>query len=130
LGTSPVVLVRDLDRAIRFYRFTLGLSLAAEQEDWAMFAENVGLMLAEEPLPEDAVNLNSIVLTLLVEDVRAAYGELIEKGVPFLVAPTEVGTAMVASFRDTEGNLLQLMNPLWEGEAVTEPVEAPAEPIA
>lgn len=110
LGTASVVLVQDLDRAMRFYRETLGLTLAVEQEDWAMFAENVGLMRAEEPLPEDAVNLNAIVLTFQVEDVRAAYGELIEKGVPFLVPPTEVGTALVASFRDTEGNLLQLMS--------------------
>lgn len=107
-----MVLVQDMDRAIRFYRDDLGFRLQAEQEDWAMFEERVGLMLSPEPLPLDIVNLNAVMITLNVDDVHAAYHEMVQKGVAFLVGPTDVGGAVVASFRDSEGNLLQLLQNL------------------
>jgi predicted enzyme related to lactoylglutathione lyase len=104
-----MVLVQDMDRAVRFYRDTLGFRLEAEQEDWAVFEERVGLMLSPEPLPLDNVNINAVMLTLNVDDVHATYHELVQKGVAFLVGPTDVGGAIVASFRDSEGNLMQLL---------------------
>jgi predicted enzyme related to lactoylglutathione lyase len=107
-----MVLVQDMDRAVRFYRDMLGFRLQAEQEDWAMFEERVGLMLSPEPLPLDNVSLNAVMLTLNVDDVHAAYHELVQKGVAFLVGPTDVGGAVVASFRDSEGNLLQMLQNL------------------
>jgi len=104
-----MVLVQDIDRALRFYRDLLGFTVEFETEDWAVFAENVGLMRSPEPLPEDNLSLNAVMLTLNVDDIRAAYDELVKKGVAFLVAPTDVGGAFTASFRDPEGNLLLLM---------------------
>jgi len=104
-----MVLVQDLDRALRFYRDTLGLTLQYEEEDWAVFEENVGLMVSPEPLPLDNINLNALVLTLQVDDVQTSYEDLIQRGVAFLVPPTEVGGGITATFRDSEGNLLQLL---------------------
>ena len=104
-----MVLVQDMDRAIRFYRDILGFRLQAEQEDWAMFEERVGLMLSPEPLPEDTINLNAVMLTLNVDDVHTAFHELTGKGVAFFVGPTDVGGAIAASFRDSEGNLIQML---------------------
>lgn len=104
-----MVLVQDMDRAVRFYRDTLGFRLQAEQEDWAIFEERVGLMLSPEPLPLDNLSLNAVMVTLNVSDAHAAYHELVQKGVAFLVGPTDVGGAIVASFRDSEGNLLQVL---------------------
>ena len=109
---TAVALVQDIDRAIRFYRDKLGLTLQFEQEDWASFRENVGLMLSPEPLSDIGVNVNSVMLTLTVDDAHAAYHEMIENGVAFIVGPTDVGGAIIASFRDTEGNVLQLLQPL------------------
>jgi catechol 2,3-dioxygenase-like lactoylglutathione lyase family enzyme len=104
-----MVLVQDMDRAVRFYRDVLGLSLGYEEEDWAAFDEGVGLLRAEEPLDEDGLRLNSVSLSLHVSDVNAAYAELIGSGIPFVVPPTDVAGTVVASFRDTEGNVLQLV---------------------
>ncbi len=104
-----MVLVQDIDRAVRFYRDILGFTVQLEEEDWAVFAEGVGLMVSPEPLPQDNMNLNSVIITLNVPSVQDAYNELIDRGVPFLVLPTDVGGATVASFRDTEGNVLQLV---------------------
>lgn len=111
-AVTTAVLVQDLDRALRFYRDLLGLTLSMEQEDWALFAEGIGLMLSPEPLPQDNLNLNAVMISLTVPDVHAAYHELIEKGVAFFVGPTDVGGALVATFRDSEGNLLQMIQPL------------------
>ena len=104
-----MVLVQDLERALRFYGDALGFRIQHEEEDWAVFEENVGLMLSPEPLPQDTVNLNAVMLTLQVEDVSAAFNELTEKGVAFLIPPTNVGDAVSATLRDSEGNLIQLI---------------------
>ncbi len=104
-----MVLVHDLERALRFYRDMLGFTVQHEEEDWAIFEENVGLMVSPEPLPQDTVNLNAVMLTLQVEDTRAAFNELTEKGVAFLIPPTDVGGGISATLRDSEGNLLQLI---------------------
>lgn len=110
-AVTTTVLVQDLDRALQFYRDTLGLTVTMEQEDWALFAEGVGLMLSPEPLPQDNLSLNAVMISLTVNNVHDAYHELIDKGVPFFVAPTDVGGAIVASFRDSEGNILQMIQP-------------------
>lgn len=106
---KTIVLVQDMDRALHFYRDLLGLTTEQEEEDWAVFREGVGLMRSPEPLPPDNLNLNAVMITLFVEDATAAYHELIQQGVAFLVAPTDVGGAITAAFRDTEGNILQLI---------------------
>ena len=106
---TTTVLVQDMDRAVRFYRDILGLAVEFEQEDWAVLAHNIGLMLSPEPLPEDALRMNAVMLTLTVDDAHAAYHELIERGVPFIVGPTDVGGAIVASFLDPDGNAIQLI---------------------
>jgi predicted enzyme related to lactoylglutathione lyase len=108
-SVTAMVLVQDIDRALRFYRDVLGFTVQIEQEDWAVFTEGVGLMLSPEPLPQDNISLNAVMVTLNVDDAHGAYHELVTQGVAFLVGPTDVGGAVVASFRDTEGNLLQLV---------------------
>src|SRR5690349_7725661 len=104
-----MVLVQDMDRALRFYRDLLGLTLEQEAEDFAVFREGIGLMLSPEPLPAESFNLNAVMVTLQVDSVQAAFNDLTGKGVPFFVPPTDVGGAMIASFRDTEGNIIQIM---------------------
>jgi catechol 2,3-dioxygenase-like lactoylglutathione lyase family enzyme len=104
-----MVRVQNIDRALRFYRDTLGFTVQEEQEDWVIFNEGVGLHAAPEPLPEVSFNVNAVLVTLLVDDVQGIYAELVKQGVPFFLPPTESGGILYAAFRDTENNLLQLM---------------------
>ncbi|MFC5996522.1 VOC family protein [Pseudonocardia hispaniensis] len=46
-----------------------------------------------------------------VDDVESEYARLSEKGVVFTLPPTDIGTAVVAVFDDTCGNLIQLVAP-------------------
>ncbi len=108
-GVMAMVLVDNIERALRFYRDVLGFTVSFEEEDWVVFSEGVGLMLSPEPIPEINRNINAVSLSLMVESVEATFKELTAKGVAFFVPPTSDGSATFASFRDTENNLIQLM---------------------
>ncbi|MFE4499404.1 VOC family protein [Rhodococcus sp. NPDC056743] len=56
--------------------------------------------LAEEGIP---------LAQFAVEDVEAEHARLTEKGVVFTQPPTDIGTAVVAVFDDTCGNLIQII---------------------
>ena len=108
-GVVSMVVVEDIERAARFYRDILGLTPIYEQEDLALFQEGVGLQVSPEPLPASSLSLNAVMVTLIVNDVEAAFRYLTERGVAFYMAPQESGGVTIAAFRDTEGNLVQIM---------------------
>ncbi len=58
-----------------------------------------------DALVEDGIPL----LQLAVDDVAAEHARLTARGVEFTQPPTDVGTAVVAVFDDTCGNLVQLV---------------------
>ena len=58
-----------------------------------------------DALVEDGIPLAQFA----VDDVQAEYERLTGRGVSFTQAPTDVGTAVVAVFDDTCGNLIQLI---------------------
>jgi predicted enzyme related to lactoylglutathione lyase len=108
-GAVAMVMVDDIVRALRFYRDVLGFTVREEQEDWVLFNEGVGLQTSPEPLSDVRFAMNSVVVTLIVGDIQAAFEALTEKGVAFFLPPTDAGGAAVAAFRDTENNVLQLL---------------------
>jgi predicted enzyme related to lactoylglutathione lyase len=108
-GVMATVLVQDIERALRFYGDVLGFTVQDEQEDWVIFNEGVGLVVSPDPLPELNLNLNAVMVTLLVDDVEAAFAELTRKGVAFFQPPTADNGQWFATFRDTENNILRLV---------------------
>lgn len=108
-GVMAMTLVQNIERALRFYRDILGFTVQEEQEDWVLFNEGVGLYVSPEPLPELNLNLNAVMITLFVDDVEASFMELTQKGVAFFQPPTRDGGQMFATFRDTENNILRLV---------------------
>ena len=108
-GVMAMVLVQDIERAGRFYRDILGFTVQEEEEEWVLFHEGVGLQVSPESLPDWNVNINAVMVTLFVEDIQAIFAELTQQGVAFFLPPTSAGSAKVATFRDSEGNLVQLM---------------------
>ncbi len=104
-----MALVHDIERATRFYKDTLGLTIQAEAEDWVIFKEGVGLQASPEPLQEINLNINAVQIALMVEDVQSAYTTLTKAGVAFYLPPMESGGMMFATLRDCENNLVQLV---------------------
>jgi methylmalonyl-CoA/ethylmalonyl-CoA epimerase len=108
------VIVHDLPRATAFYRDTLGLPLLFTAPNLAFFdCGGVRLMLGPAETPE--FDHPSSILYFRVPDLNAAYQQLVEKGVqifapPRLIAPMPTYDLWMAAFRDSEGNIHQLMS--------------------
>ncbi|MBH0118055.1 VOC family protein [Rhodococcus sp. NPDC003382] len=58
-----------------------------------------------DALREDGIPLAQFA----VDDVEAEHARLTAKGVEFTMPPTDIGTAVVAVFDDTCGNLIQIV---------------------
>lgn len=114
--TQVAVVVQDLDRAVRFYRDTLGLKLLFQAPPGLAFFDlsGVRLMLDQpsEPLPK---GVGTSILYYGVDDIQAAHAALVGRGVPFEEAPHMIANLgdrdlWMGAFRDSEGNLLGLMS--------------------
>ncbi|MFN8513983.1 MAG: VOC family protein [Thermomicrobiales bacterium] len=110
--------VRDLDRAVAFYRGNLGLHLLFRTPALAFFdCTGVRLMLS---LPERVTfDHPSSILYFTVDDLRMAYRTLTARGVifidePHLIAQMPDHELWMAFFNDTEGNTLALMSEVRE----------------
>jgi predicted enzyme related to lactoylglutathione lyase len=104
----------DVDRAVRFYRDTLGLPfLFAAPPRLAFFdCGGVRLMLST---PEPGFDHPGSVLYFAVDDIRQMHEALTSRGVAFRTAPHKIATladreVWLADFEDSEGNTLALMS--------------------
>src|SRR5262247_3563814 len=104
----------DVDRAVGFYRDTLGLPfLFAAPPRLAFFdCHGVRLMLST---PEPGFDHPGSVLYFAVDDIRAMHEVLQARGAVFGTAPHKIATlpdrdVWLAEFSDTEGNTLALMS--------------------
>jgi predicted enzyme related to lactoylglutathione lyase len=106
--------VHDLERATAFYKDKLGMKhLFSVPPKMAFFdADGVRLMLGIPERPD--LDHPSSILYFKVDDIDAAYGALMQRGVhfetkPMLVAPMQTYDLWLAEFRDSENNVLALM---------------------
>ena len=113
--TQIAVNAHDIDRATAFYRDTLGMKhLFSAPPGLAFFdCDGVRLMLSLPAKPE--FDHPSSVLYFNVDDIKAAQATLVERGVQFEEGPTFVANMgtydlWLASFRDSEGNIMALMS--------------------
>jgi len=108
------IIVHDLQRATAFYRDVLGLPLLFTVPNLAFFdCGGVRLMLGPAETPE--FDHPSSILYFRVPDLNAAYQRLVELGTqifapPRLIAPMPTYDLWMAAFRDSEGNIHQLMS--------------------
>jgi methylmalonyl-CoA/ethylmalonyl-CoA epimerase len=118
LGLSRIqqisVRAHDIDRAVGFYRDTLGLPfLFAAPPGLAFFdCGGVRLMLST---PEPEFDHQGSILYFAVDDIRSVHAALDSRGVVFRTGPHKVATladreVWLADFEDSEGNVLALMS--------------------
>lgn len=107
------VRIKDLDRAVTFYRDTLGVPFLFRVPNLAFFQlGEVRLMLSPAEQPE--FDHPGSVIYYKVDDIDSAYGALKAKGVDFIDEPHLIATMpdhelWMAFLRDSEGNTLSLM---------------------
>jgi predicted enzyme related to lactoylglutathione lyase len=108
------VRARDLERAVPFYRDTLGMPFLFQVPKMAFFqCGSTTLMLGVPDAPE--FDHPGSILYYLVPDIEAAHETLQKRGVAFLTTPHLVHRASdhelwMTFFRDPDGNTLALMS--------------------
>ena len=119
-GISAIWLpVSDMDRAVAFYRDSLGLEVLEHDGDWSEVTagdQRIGLNASESPAGDGGA-----VIAFAVEDIETTVDELKGKGVEFtrydamdqdeLGIWTAPGGARVAWFTDPDGNVLSFSQP-------------------
>ena len=106
------ITVRDVERAVAFYRDALGIRFLFRAPNMAFF-DCGGVRLMMGPSEEPAQSFSSIIY-FKVDDIQAAAEELKSRGVafdrePHLVAKMADHHLWMAFFRDPDGNTLALM---------------------
>jgi catechol 2,3-dioxygenase-like lactoylglutathione lyase family enzyme len=99
--TYVMKFVADMDKAVAFYRDTLGLELRFQSPGWSEFATGetfLALHLASEKNPPGGVELG-----FGVDDIDAFHREKTAQGVVFTRPPTPEHGTSLASFLDCEG---------------------------
>jgi predicted enzyme related to lactoylglutathione lyase len=107
--------VKDLDRAIAFYRDTLGLQFLFQAPPNMAFFDcgGIRIMLGTSDRPD--LDHPASIIYYKVDDIEIIYETLTRRGVdfvvkPHLVAPMPDYDLWLADFKDSEGNFLALMS--------------------
>ncbi|MGE0551959.1 MAG: VOC family protein [Gemmatimonadales bacterium] len=122
---SIAIFVTDLERAMEFYRDTLGLTVSKEGSfggEFFLEPAHIGVHPATHADAKSLVGRHTGI-TLYAPGLLHFCGELHERGVKFLSEPTQMSWGIMAMIAGPEGNVFAL----WEDELPTDgPV--PAEP--
>jgi lactoylglutathione lyase len=102
--------VADMDRAIHFYRDTLGLPVRFESPEWSELSTGdvtLALHRSSEENPAGTLQLG-----FTAADLPAACQQLVERGVRFTQPPTPAGFGgMLAEFLDSEDARCSIAEP-------------------
>lgn len=105
--------IKDVERAIEFYKDVLGLPLLFNTENMAFFECNEQRLLLSLPEKGEFANSSSVIY-FQVEDIKKSAERLNEMGVSFIDQPHVVAKmgnteTWMVFFKDTEGNTHALM---------------------
>ncbi len=106
------LVVNDLDRAVVFYRDTLGIQLAFQVPNMAFFV--CGDLRIMMTLHEPEQPIGNSVLYFETDAIETRHADLAARGVrfegePHLIAKMPDHDLWMAFFRDSEDNLMALM---------------------
>ena len=106
--------VRDVKRAIAFYRDVLGMEFLFEVPQMGFFdCDGIRLMLAESESPE--FDHPASIIYYGVDDIQQVFDTLSQVGVVFTSPPRKIATVgeydlWMAFFQDMDNNVLGLMS--------------------
>ncbi len=94
--------VSDMDRAVKFYRDTIGLPLKFQSPGWSEFVTGETTLALHHASETNAAG--TIEMGFNVPDLAKFYEEMRAKGVNFPMPPKKQDFGgMLAQFEDTEG---------------------------
>lgn len=124
------VFVDDQEKALRFYTEVLGFVKKSDFSNgpyrWLTVASaeepngtELQLVLnndaATETYQQARLAQNQPAAMFFTDDLEADYKRMKAHGVEFTMPPTDVTASKIAMVKDTCGNLIQIMQLLWQG---------------
>jgi len=112
-GVAAVwVPVDDMDRAVKFYGQTLGLTVKSQDQDWSEMDAN-GLLIGLNGREETATHASGGAVISFTPDtgIDEEVSRLTAAGVQFTGGISDHSWGRIAPFKDSEGNDLQLYGP-------------------
>lgn len=111
--TYAIKFIADMDKAVNFYRDTLGLTLRFQSPEWSEFSTGettLALHRASNENPPGKVEFG-----FGVADLHAFHKELTAKGVKFSMPPTKQDFGgELAQFLDTENSPSSVSGPMFK----------------
>ncbi len=113
--------VKDLDRAVAFYRDVLGLPFLFQAPLGLAFFDCGGVRLMLDAVAEAEHDHPASIIYYQVEDIQRSWASLVERGAqvasePHVIAKMPNHDLWMGFVRDTEGNMLALMCEVRAGE--------------
>ena len=113
--TQIAVNVHDIERATEFYRDKLGMKFLFSAPPNLAFFDCAGIRLMLSPPARPEFDHPSSIIYFNVDDLQMACKTLKERGVPIEEGPNFVANMgtydlWLASFRDSENNVLAMMS--------------------
>lgn len=108
---SVLIWTDDVNRLLPFYRDVLGLHPEMESDGFVVFQASTGGQLAlgtHSEVEGRSRDPYRVMVDFEVDDCQAEYERLSGHGVEFVRPPSRDGDATIATFRDPDGNMLQL----------------------
>ena len=107
--------VKDLDRAIAFYRDVLGMTFLFQAPPGMAFFDCGGIRIMLGVADRPDLDHPASIIYYKVDDIEKVYEVFKARGIefiikPHLVAPMPTYDLWLADFKDSEGNLLALMS--------------------
>ncbi len=110
--TGTTVWSEDMNNLLPFYRDTLGLKVAMQDEQFVAFGESEDEPSFRLGTHSEVKGKTSDPLRHMVsfdsDDIEADYRRLTAAGVEFIEPPTSYDYMRIATLKDPEGNLVQL----------------------
>lgn len=101
--------VADMDRALAFYRDTLGLKIKFQDGDkWTQFDVAGQALAIATPAPQQAAPGQGATVVLECDDLDATRAELIGRGITINETVDMGGHGRFFTLRDPDGNLVQM----------------------
>ncbi len=109
------VRVHDIERAVAFYRDTLGMKYLFTAGEQLAFFDCDGVRLMLDRLEPGEFDHPSSIIYFEVDDINRSHDVLEQKGVrmisqPHIINKGETGDLWMTFFRDSEDNVLALMS--------------------
>ena len=107
--TTIVLIVKDMDRSVAFYRDMVGLSVEMHTPFWSsLSAGNISLGLHPESNHAKVAPSMGCTFGFEVEDIQATVQKLKAKGVQMQLEPKREDFGWLAIFADPDGYAVQL----------------------